>query len=228
MKLAKQALSLQVKNINAEKTQTETRHNILFPNTIRSIICGPSNCGKTNAMITLLLHENGVKFRNVYFNSKTSYQPCYSYLSEVFKRIPQINFMIFTDHKEIIHPNEALPNSIFIFDDVVCENQSNILNYFTMGRHQLVDCFYLSQTYTKIPKHLLRDNANFLVIFKQDDVNLKHIYDEHVNSDMEWSQFKSLCSLIWKIPYGFLIINKDRPINKGRYRQAFDTFIELE
>ncbi|EZA55673.1 hypothetical protein X777_04182 [Ooceraea biroi] len=32
--------------------------------------------------------------------------------------------------------------------------------HFSMGRHSLVDCFYLCQTYARIPKHLLRDNAN--------------------------------------------------------------------
>ncbi|KYQ48820.1 hypothetical protein ALC60_12125 [Trachymyrmex zeteki] len=37
-----------------------------------------------------------------------------------------------------------------------------------MGRHAHVDCFYLCQTYAKISKHLIRDNANLLILFKQD------------------------------------------------------------
>ena len=45
-----------------------------------------------------------------------------------------------------------------------------------------IDCFYLGQTYTRIPKHLIRDNVNFLVPSTQDEMNLKHIYGDHVNT----------------------------------------------
>jgi len=42
-----------------------------------------------------------------------------------------------------------------------------------MGRHKNIDSFYLCQTYS--PKHLIRDNANFIIMFKQDDLNMRHI-----------------------------------------------------
>lgn len=92
-----------------------------------------------------------------------------------------------------------------------------------MGRHRQVDCFYLSQT-SKIPKQLVRNNANLLVIFKQDDRNLSHIYNEHVNTDMEWYTFKQLCSTIWHDQFSFLLINKYCAITQGRYGKGFDTF----
>ena len=63
-----------------------------------------------------------------------------------------------------------------------------------MGRHKKVDCFYLCQTYAHVPKHLVRYNVNLLAIFRQDEVNVKHIYDDHVNTDMTYVQFKELCS----------------------------------
>lgn len=228
MKLIKQPISLNVKNINFNDSSCQIRHSALLPNTIRCIICGPSNCGKTNVMVSLLLHENGLKFKNLYLYSKTTFQPKYRFLREVLRRVPQIQFNEFNDDKDVIAPNEALTNSVFIFDDVVCEKQINIRNYFSMGRHKQIDCFYLSQTYSKIPKQLLRDNANFLIIFKQDDVNLKHIYEEHVNSDLLWNQFKDICKTVWSNPYNFLLINKESPLNNGRYRQNFDTFLNFE
>ena len=92
---------------------------------------------------------------------------------------------------------EALPNSIFVFDDVACDNQNIIREYFSMGRHTNIDCFYLCQTYAKIPKHLIRDNANFLILFKQDGTNLKHIYNDHVNTDILYENFCTLCHLCW-------------------------------
>ena len=52
---------------------------------------------------------------------------------------------------------------------------------FSIGRHRLIDCFYLCQTYAQIPKHLIRDNVNFLVLFNQDEMNIKHIYDMDID-----------------------------------------------
>ena len=112
-----------------------------------------------------------------------------------------------------------------IFDDISCEKQDNVRAFFFMGRHKKVDCFYLCQTYVHVPKHLFRDNVNLLAIFRQDEVNLKHIYDDHVNTDMTYIQFKELCSKCWKDDkHSFLVIDKYRGINDGRFRKGFDNF----
>lgn len=227
MKLIKQPVLLEVKDLKVDPPSHIFRHSILLPNTIRSIICGPSNCGKTNVMISMLLHENGVKFKNLYLYSKTIFQPKYRFLKEVLTKVPDIQCFMFHENKDVISPFKALPNSIIIFDDVACENQIHIRNYFSMGRHKSIDCFYLSQTYSKIPKQLIRDNANLLIIFKQDDLNLKHIYNDHVNTDMTWPQFKKICIEVWRDQHTFLLINKDCELSKGRYRQGFDTFIQF-
>ena len=124
-------------------------------------------------------------------------------------------------------PNEAKPHSIFIFDDVPSRNQEIIKEYFSAGRHYQVESFFLSQTYASIIKHLLRDNANCLILFKQDDLNLKHIYQDHVGTDMTFEQFKSICSICWKDPYDFLSIFKDFKMNDGRYRKGFDEFFHI-
>ena len=49
-----------------------------------------------------------------------------------------------------------LPNFIFVFDDVTCDKQDAIRDFLMTFRHADVDCFYLCQTYAKIPKHLTR------------------------------------------------------------------------
>ena len=92
-------------------------------------------------------------------------------------------------------------------------------------RHSGVDTLYLCQTYSLVPKQLVRDNTNFLVLFRQDDLNLHHVYNDHVNTDMKYEEFKAMCAEAWKDRYGFLVINKDSPINAGRYRVGFDRFI---
>ena len=64
-----------------------------------------------------------------------------------------------------------------------------------------------------------------LAIFRQDETNIKHIYDDHVTTDMTYNQFKKLCSTCWNEgKYEFLVIDKDRTLNNGRYRKGFDSF----
>ena len=95
-------------------------------------------------------------------------------------------------------------------------------------RHAHVDSFYLCQTDARIPKHLVRDNVNLLVLFRQDERNLRHVYDDHVNADMSFTQFRDLCTACWNTDkYGFFVIDKDSDINVGRYRKGFDCFITL-
>lgn len=201
------------------------RHSELLPYNIRCLVCGPSGCGKTNLLLTLLLEQEGLIFENVYLYSKSLNQPKYVFLNAVFAYVPELNFYTFSDKSEVTTLEEVRNNSIVIFDDVSMENQEPIRLHFSMGRHKGLDCFYLSQTYSKIPKQLVRDNANLIVLFKQDDMNLKHAYDDHVNTDMSWDTFQEMCRVCWQNKYSFIVISKDDEINKGRYRRGFNEFI---
>lgn len=203
------------------------RHGPLLPSTIRCIITGSSNCGKTNVMITLLTHPQGLRFENVYIYSKSLNQPKYEYLRNVLAPIKGLGYYTFSNNAEIVEPNEAKPNSVFIFDDVICEKQNVIRSYFSMGRHRNVDCFYLAQTYSRVPKQLVRDNANFIIMFKQDDMNLQHVFHDHVAPDVSFKEFQKMCAECWRERYGFLTIDKDREMQDGRYRKGLDSFIYM-
>lgn len=67
---------------------------------------------------------------------------------------------------------------------------------------------------------LIQDNVHLLVLFRQDDANLKHVYDDYVNIDMSFNKFKDLCSSCWIDRHEFVMIGKDRSINEGRYRKG--------
>lgn len=230
MRLIKQDREIKIRNIDnvCELNKINKRvHGPLLPNSIRALIVGPSNCGKTNVMLSLIESPNGLKFKNIYIYSKSLYQPKYQYLKELIKPIKEINLYTFSEKEQVISPDKANPHSIMIFDDVICDKQNTIRDYFCMGRHKYIDSFYLCQTYTKIPKHLIRDNANLLVIFKQDEMNIKNIYNNHVIGDMSFKQFLQICSECWKTKYDFVVINKDDEIDNGRYRKGFNNFIKL-
>lgn len=230
MQFIKQRTKLPILNIESsfQINSDKKRHGDLLPNTIRCLICGPSSCGKTNVLISLLESPNGLRFANVYIYSKTIDQSKYKYLEKILAPIKGLGYYTFSSNDDIISPLDAKPNSIMIFDDVICDKQDIIRAYFCMGRHSGVDCFYLAQTYTRIPKHLIRDNANFIVLFKQDETNLRHVFNDYgISCDMKFDQFRELCNNCWRDKYGFVVIDTDRDKNHGRYRKGFDQFLKL-
>lgn len=227
MRLEKQLHSVNIKDYELTKN-TFRKHGDLFQGSSkRGLVIGPSGCGKTNVMISLIEDRNGLRFKNLYIYSKSLYQPKYEYLRALMQPLKQIGFYESDNAENIIDPKEIESNSLIIFDDIVCCDQNIVKDYFCFGRHKNTDCFYLCQTYSSIPKQLIRDNANLLIIFQQDMTNLKHIYQDHINVDMTFNQFKDLCSLCWKELYGFLVVDKDSNLKCGRYRKGFDIFIYL-
>ena len=232
MRFVRQPLAIRVTNCDersrlmggGEGENNANRHGKLLPNSIRAIFCGPSNCGKTNVLISLLESPHGLRFENVYVYSKSLQQPKYQYLENLFAPIDEIGYFTFNNNSDVIAPSEARPNSIFVFDDIACDKQDTVREYFAMGRHSNVDCFYLCQTYARIPKHLIRDNANLLILFRQDGTNLRHVYNDHVNTDMPYDDFHTFCRNCWQCKYGFAVIDKDSMINNGRYRKGFNVF----
>ena len=57
-------------------------------------------------------------------------------------------------------------------------------------------------------------------------MNLKYIYNDHINTDMTFARFKSICQECWNdCKCGFIVIDKDSEINNGHYRKHFDKFL---
>lgn len=230
--IVKQRVKIPIHNVETRgedaNKKPHFKHSVLLPNSIRCLICGASNCGKTNVIISLIESPNGLRFENVYVYAKSLFQPKYVYLRKILASIKGIGCYMFSSNDDVIPLDEVKPNSIFIFDDVICEKQDNIRSYFCMGRHRGVDCFYLSQSYAHIPKHLIRENANFLVLFKQDEMSLKHVFNDfNISADMSYETFKEICAKCWNEKYGFIVIDTERSPNNGKYRMQFDNFINV-
>lgn len=222
MKLVKHPCCLPVENHDSpEERNREKRHGDLLPNSVRALVVGPSGSGKTNAVLSLLFHPNGLRFQNVFVWSRSIEQPKYKMLREVIEPIEDVEFYGFQDREDM--PDKPPPFSIFIFDDLAESNHRPVMQYFSYARHFDVDCLYLGQTYSRIPKQLIRDNANFIVLFKQDDRNLRHAYDDHVGSDVSWPDFQKMCRICWSEPHGFITIDKDG----NNFRKGFDEIFSI-
>lgn len=232
MQYIQQRQKLPIENLDYLDDEAATgvknrRHGELLPNSFRALFIGPSNCGKTNALLALIYDPNGVRFENIYVYSKTLYQPKYKLLESVLNRVKGIEYFQFSNKDELIEPSEAKCNSVFIFDDVICEKQNKIREYYSMCRHKNIDAMFVAQTYTSVSKQLIRDNSNVIVLFRQDEKNLKYVYNEHVSPDMAYERFKELCCDCWRENYGCLVIIKDFPLDNGRFRKGFDQYIKV-
>lgn len=237
MEFIQQPFSLPVSNIEANFVSNTTaggkkiqlqKNGPLLPRSVRALVCGPSSCGKTNIVLSLIQHINGLKFEAVYIYSKSLDQNKYKYLEEMLKPIAGMHFETFSRNENVISPTDAHENSLIIFDDISTDPQGCIADFFSRGRHRGIDCFYLTQTYARLPKHLIRDNANVVVLFKQDELNLKHVFkDCSISCDMSFKQFHDICVRCWQERYGCIVIVLDCEKNEGRYRRGFDTFIQL-
>jgi len=70
-------------------------------------------------------------------------QPKYQYLKNLLAPIEEIGYFIFSNNNDVLPPNEdQILNSIFVFDNVTCDKQDAISEYFAIGRH--VDCLSVS------------------------------------------------------------------------------------
>ena len=49
---------MEISNIYDWKNSSDRKNNTLLPNSIRGVICGKSNCGKTSLLMTLLLNKD--------------------------------------------------------------------------------------------------------------------------------------------------------------------------
>jgi len=59
-------------------------------------------------------------------------------------------------------------NNLIIFDDLMLEKKNKCKTYCIRGWHSNVECFYSCQNYFILPRQKIRENANFIVLFKQD------------------------------------------------------------
>lgn len=114
-------------NLNEEKFKM---HGILFPPNIRCIIVGPSNCGKTNVMINLLEHKNGLKFHNVYVYSKSLMQPKYKYLETLLSPIKDIGYYTYSGSDKVRF------NTVSYLYAITCT--------YTMSHQKLIDHYNMS------------------------------------------------------------------------------------
>ncbi len=138
--------------------------NIPIPS--RCALIGSTGAGKTSILLNFLLLAQDT-FIHIFVVYKEM-EPLYKYLGDKLKE--DVTFL--KNLKDLPTPEDLeytdLGNVLLVIDDQVAEkDQTNVKNYFLMGRkvgHGITIC-YLSQSFYAIPK-FIRQQLNILLIVK--------------------------------------------------------------
>ena len=114
--------------------------------------------------------------------------------------------------------------NLLILDDCFLGKQNKAEAYYTRGRHNNCDTFYISQNYFRLPRQTIRENSNLIILFPQDAKNLAHIYSDHCSQDISKEEFKDFCKKVWSTRHNFVTIDLTSSSTNGKYRKNLDCF----
>jgi len=192
----------------------------LWPSNIRALVVGPSACGKTNLVVSLLVALNGIKFTKLYLVSQTASQEKYEILKNVLQG-SGAELVVLTNVDDIIL-QELEKHTTVIWDDLHITDYPKISQFFYRGRHSGINSLFLTQTYSVQPPAIIKQNANVLFLFKMPGHTLKLIHRDWVGCDMNLNEFMKFCNKCFSKTHDFMTIVKDFPLSEGRYRKNFD------
>ena len=168
---------------------------------------------------------------NIFYNQKTLAKVNLSPLEAIneYEGVKNggIKSDFYSDCSAIPDPTELNPDekNLLILDDCFLGPQSKAEAFYTRGRHNNCDTFYISQNYFRLPRHSIRENANFIILFPQDAKNLTHIHADHCADDMTLTEFKQFCRGVWDgAKHSFITIDLTSTKASGKYRRNLDCF----
>ena len=139
-----------------------------------------------------------------------------------------IDARLYGDVAEILDPSayDTSRKNLLIFDDIMLGSQNKAEAFFTRGRHNNIDVIYIAQSYFRLPRQTVRENANFFIFFRQDNKNLSHIYQDHCSVDgVPFETFKDFCTSVWdESKHNFVTIDLTRPSYCGKYRKNLNDY----
>ena len=183
----------------------DNNDNIMFN---RTLIVGPSFCGKTHLLLNKLqLIRLDDKTRKIHIITRSPEQ--YNKLE-----IEDVSVDEDLEDKSI----QDFQNCCVVFDEMLDTSQKIIDPFFTRGRHNDLDVYYLSQSYFDLPKRTIRNNSNIIILFQQTLKDVQHIYTDIAGFDMSYEEFKELCREAWRERYNYLLINRLEDKNGSRYK----------
>ena len=134
-------------------------------NNNRTLVIGFSNCGKTYLMNRILFQKQ---------------EPIFI-ITKSLNQYPKIK----AQTSDEIQPSEHYENNTVVFDDMLLSKQeSNTDLFFTRGRHNNIDIYYISRSYFHLPKNTIRNNSIINILFKQTLKDIILLFHDIAGLDM--------------------------------------------
>ena len=185
-------------NENVDKNKDNNPNLATYENRA-NVIIGPRNVGKTFYMLKILEKIGNKRPIHIITRSPNQY-PNYKTSNEI-KRINRYK------------------GSVVIFDDMLgAKNSSQIDEFFTRGRHEDLDVYYISQSYFALPRQSIRNNSDRIILFKQTLRDVQSMYYDIGAYDMKDDEFKEMCHKAWDERFNYLCIDMTKNKNEGKYR----------
>ena len=194
-------------NNENHNNQIDDNNNQIENNCNRTLIVGPSFCGKTHLLLN--------KLQLVRLDDNTRKIHIIPRSPEQYNKIEIEDVSVEEDlgDKSI----QDFQNCCVVFDDMLDSNQKLTDPFFTRGRHNDLDVYYLSQSYFDLPERTIRNNSNIIILFRQTLNDVEHIYRDIAGFDMSNDEFKNLCREAWRDEYNYLLINRLEGKNGSKY-----------
>ena len=178
------------------KTDKINNNNVSKYENRANVIIGARNNGKTYYMLKVLEKIGNQRPIHIITRSPNQYP----------------NYKTSTD----IKPINKYKGSVVIFDDMLwAKNSSQKDEFFTRGRHEDLDVYYISQSYFALPRQSIRNNSDRLILFKQTLRDVQSMYYDIGAYDMNYDEFKLMCHKAWDEKYNYLCIDMTKNKNEG-------------
>ena len=97
-------------------------------------------------------------------------------------------------------------------------NRSQKDEFYTRGRHEDLNVFYVSQSFFGSPRQSIRNNSDKLILFKHLTGDFETMFNDIGAYDMRYDEFKEMCYKTWSERFNYLCIDMTENINDGKYR----------
>ena len=99
--------------------------------------------------------------------------------------------------------------------------QNNMLLWGHCLQNNAEACYTQGRHFFQLPRHTIRENSNFIILFPQDVKNLTHIHAGP--SDLLLSEFKKFCHGVWSSEKFCNYYLTNTPMG-GKYHKNFNRF----
>ena len=108
-------------------------------------------------------------------------------------------------------------------------NSSQVVDFFTKGRQEKLDVYYISQSSFGLPRQSIRNNSDRFTLFKRTLRDIQSMYYDVEACDMLFLKFKEMSRKRWSEKFNYLctdLIKKENEVKHRIFNESKNTYNE--